>query len=151
MVADAVEPTLTVLVNWGYQDNQPIPDDPGVTRPVGLLPPASQSVDAVQQLPGALQQGMQATQSDLSSPTSALTDPDASMKSVPPVQPDLSASSLPSVPKPTIWSTRTVDMTGGNKFSPARARPAPRHLVALTRCSRWSAASVRHSAVSRTA
>jgi hypothetical protein len=55
MVADAVEPTLTVLVNWGYQDNQSIPDDPGVTRPVGLLPPASQSVDAVQQLPGALQ------------------------------------------------------------------------------------------------
>jgi hypothetical protein len=125
IVADAVEPTLTVLVNWGYQDNQPIPDDPGVTRPVGLLPPTSQTVAAVNQLPGAVQQGVQAAQTDLSSPTSALTDPDASMKSVPPVQPDLSASSLPPLPKPTIWSTKTVDMTGGNKFSPGSSKTSP--------------------------
>jgi hypothetical protein len=43
ILADALTPTLTELVNAGYQDNQPIPDDPGVTRPMGLLPPASQS------------------------------------------------------------------------------------------------------------
>jgi len=43
ILANALTPTLTELVNAGYQDNQPIPDDPGVTRPMGLLPPASQS------------------------------------------------------------------------------------------------------------
>jgi hypothetical protein len=37
----------------------------------------------------------------------------------------LSASSPPSAPKPTIWSTRTVDMTGGNKFSPGSAKTSP--------------------------
>jgi hypothetical protein len=42
ILANALTPTLTELVNARYQDNQPIPDDPGVTRPMGLLPPASQ-------------------------------------------------------------------------------------------------------------
>jgi hypothetical protein len=47
IVADALDPTLTELVNAGYQDSQPIPDDPGVTRPMGLLPPASQSAATI--------------------------------------------------------------------------------------------------------
>jgi PE-PPE domain len=104
IVADAVEPTLTELVNLGYQDSKPIPDDPGKTRPVGLLPPLSQTVSTVNQLPGAVQEGAQAAQEDLSSPSSLVTLP--------------AASSLPTVPKLTALSTTTVDMTGGNKVSP---------------------------------
>lgn len=79
ILADAIAPTLTVLVNAGYQDNQPIPDDPGVTRPAGLLPPTTQTVAAIQQLPGAVQQGVQdgtaAAQTDLASPANLVTGP----------------------------------------------------------------------------
>ncbi len=79
ILADAISPTLTVLVNAGYQDDQPIPDDPGVTRPAGLLPPTTQTVAAIQQLPGAVQQGVQdgtaAAQTDLASPANLVTGP----------------------------------------------------------------------------
>lgn len=40
VVADAVEPVATALVDAGYQDGAPIPVDPGIPRPAGLLPPA---------------------------------------------------------------------------------------------------------------
>jgi PE-PPE domain len=65
ILADALEPALTVLVDWGYQDNNPIPDDPTTTRPVGLLPSLSQDVAAVQQLAAAIGQGMVALRRDL--------------------------------------------------------------------------------------
>ncbi|WP_227999897.1 PE-PPE domain-containing protein [Mycolicibacterium sp. P1-5] len=72
IVADAVEPAATVLVNAGYQDNKPIPDDPGVQRPVGVLPPASNSETVANQLPVAVQQGTNKAQSDLPSQVPAL-------------------------------------------------------------------------------
>ena len=37
ILADAIEPAATVLVNAGYQDNTPIPTDPGVPRPAAPL------------------------------------------------------------------------------------------------------------------
>jgi hypothetical protein len=67
ILADALEPALTVLVNWGYQDNSPIPEDPTTTRPVGLLPPLSQSVASVAQFGDGLRAGLQAVKRDLSS------------------------------------------------------------------------------------
>jgi hypothetical protein len=119
VLADAVEPTLTVLVNWGYQDNSPIPQNPGVTRPAGLLPPASQTVDAANQLPGAVGQGVQAAQKDLSSPSSLVTSPLSSVTTtVGAAAGNLPSSSLPSVPKLTTPLISTVDMTGGNRVSP---------------------------------
>jgi hypothetical protein len=75
VVADAVEPTLTVLVNWGYKDNQPIPTNPGETRPMGLFPSAEENNTAIAALPGALGMGVQAAQHDLSSPSTLLTTP----------------------------------------------------------------------------
>jgi PE-PPE domain-containing protein len=72
ILADALEPALTVLVDWGYQDNNPIPDDPTVTRPVGLLPSLSQDVAAVQQLGTAIGQGMAALQRDLTPSTTSV-------------------------------------------------------------------------------
>jgi hypothetical protein len=85
VVADAVEPTLTTLVNAGYQDNKPIPDNPSQTRPVGLVPPPTQTMAAAAQLPTDVQTGVKAASQDIS-PTN---------------------------------SKSTVNMTGGNKFSPA--------------------------------
>ncbi|APE16010.1 hypothetical protein BOH72_13080 [Mycobacterium sp. WY10] len=72
VIADAVEPAATVLVNAGYRDNQPVPDDPGVQRPVGLLPPVSNTETVVKQLPVAVQQGTNKVQSDLSSSSPTL-------------------------------------------------------------------------------
>ena len=58
LVADAVEPVLTVLVNAGYKDNEPIPDDPSVPRPMGLIP-LKETITALHQLPGAVRQGIE--------------------------------------------------------------------------------------------
>ncbi len=38
LVADGIEPVLTVLVDAGYKDNKPIPDDPSVQRKMGVDP-----------------------------------------------------------------------------------------------------------------
>ena len=75
VVADAVEPVATVLVDAGYQDNKPIPDDPGVLRPVGVLPPASNNAVVAQQLPSSAQSGTNAAQHDLRSPTTIAANP----------------------------------------------------------------------------
>jgi len=125
ILADAVEPTLTVLVNAGYQDSQPIPHDPGITRPVGLLPPMAQTTAAIQQLPGALQQGVQdgtpAAQTDLASPTNLVTGPISEItktaglvtNSVPNNSPVPLAST-----NQTPLSASPFDMTTPGKFFP---------------------------------
>lgn len=77
VVADAVEPAATVLVNSGYQDNQPIPADPGVQRPVGLLPPPSNIETVAQQLPVAAQQGTTKARSNLTPPTATVPSTNA--------------------------------------------------------------------------
>jgi hypothetical protein len=73
VVADALEPTATALVNLGYQDGNSIPENPGKTQPMGLLPPTSQITQTVQALPGTVNQGAKAAQDDLSDPVAALT------------------------------------------------------------------------------
>ena len=100
MAANVVEPPLTVLVDAGYKDNSPIPSDPGVTQPVGLLPPPAHAVAAAQQLPAAVEQG-------LTSPlnTGANATPAALAKSTPP--------------------TGTIDMTGGNMVKPGSNTASP--------------------------
>ncbi|OBC17141.1 PE-PPE domain-containing protein [Mycobacterium sp. 852013-50091_SCH5140682] len=79
IVADAVEPALTDIANAGYQDNQPIPTDPTKTRPVGLLPPASDMTATLGALPGDAQAGVTkaaaTAQQDLSAPTTLVTGP----------------------------------------------------------------------------
>jgi hypothetical protein len=98
MVANVVEPPLTVLVDAGYKDNSPIPSDPGVTQPVGLLPPPAQTLAAAQQLPAAAKQGA----------TSPLSE---------------SANSTPAVLATPPGGT--IDMTGGNLVRPgSSAGPA---------------------------
>ena len=67
LVADGIEPILTVLVDAGYKDNKPIPDDPSVQRKMGLIP-VKESVTALQRLPGAVVEGVHNVQHDLSSP-----------------------------------------------------------------------------------
>ncbi len=57
LVADALEPVSTVLVNAGYKDNSPIPTDPTVTRPAALLPSAAEVAETLTALQDALTEG----------------------------------------------------------------------------------------------
>jgi hypothetical protein len=121
ILADAIEPTLTVLVNAGYQNNQPIPDDPGVTRPVGLLPPMTQTTAAIQQLPGALQQGVQdgtaAAQTDLASPANLVTGPISEITNTAGIVTNNSPVPLASTNQ-TALSASPFNMTTGGGFVP---------------------------------
>jgi hypothetical protein len=84
IVANALQPALTDLVDWGYHDNKPIPDDPGITQPVGLLPPIGQTTATLGSLPTAIQTGAQdgaaSAAADIASPTNFVTKPVAEAK-----------------------------------------------------------------------
>jgi PE-PPE domain len=123
ILADAFESTLTALVNWGYKDNKPIPDDPGVTRPVGLLPSASETATAIRQLQASVPQGARgfaaAAQQDVSSPGGLVTGPLSEVTpTAGPATGNSPAPSLTSAPSTTAQSANFVDMTTGNKVSP---------------------------------
>lgn len=64
LVADAVEPVLTVTVNAGYPDNNPV-SPPDVYTPFSLLPPPKVVGTALHQIPGAVQQGVENVKRDL--------------------------------------------------------------------------------------
>jgi hypothetical protein len=109
ILVDALQPTVTALVDWGYKDNQPIPQDPGVTRPVGLLPSASEDATAIHQLQASVPQGVRAgaaaAQQDVSSPASLVTGPVSEVRRTASI-----------VPNPFSVSTNSV---GRNKVSPS--------------------------------
>jgi hypothetical protein len=121
VIADALEPVLTVLVNSGYQDNNPIPTDPTATRPVGLLPAMAQITQTIQALPGAVQQGVQSVQNDLSSPSSLVTHPLTSTTTAT-SKINTAAGQPPNALLPTMTNTPQappkLDITVGSKFSP---------------------------------
>jgi len=78
ILAATLEPALTEIVNAGYKDNEPIPDDPTATRPMGLLPTTETST-MLANLPGAIQQGLQdgadTAQEDFADPANFITKP----------------------------------------------------------------------------
>ena len=63
----------TALVNAGYQDNKPIPDNPRVPRPAGLLPPASHNTVTAPQLPSAAQRSAGKARNANAKPSPAIT------------------------------------------------------------------------------
>ena len=126
IVADAFEPVLTVLVNAGYKDNQPIPDDPGVPRPMGLIP-VKETVTALQQLPGAVVEGVHNVQHDLSSPGDLFTtsnQPNIGTTTINNFASNPSGRSQPLVSKPS--TTNPFDIQGVQGLSPARTSRAVR-------------------------
>jgi hypothetical protein len=123
IVADAVEPALTRIVDAGYQDNQPIPVDPTQTRPVGLLPPTSDMTATLGALPGDVQAGVTkaaaTAQEDLSSPTTLVTGPlDEAGSTAKIVTGNLPTSSLSTVGLPGL--SGVSPLTSGNKSVPNR-------------------------------
>jgi hypothetical protein len=101
ILADALEPTLTELVEAGYQDGESIPEDPSVPRPMNLFPSAPQTS-------GLLQQSTEGTEEDLSSPNGALSPLNAETNDAP-------LQSLPKLPKPIELIRGPIDMTSGNR------------------------------------
>ena len=107
IVADALEPTVTELVDAGYQDGKSIPDDPTVPQP---MTPFS-SINNLSGLPGSVQTGLDAgvetAQKDLSNPGNFVTKPLAEAGKLPFI------SSLPSLN--TSSSISKLNTTGPNK------------------------------------
>lgn len=55
-LADAAEPALTAVVNWGYPDNDPLAN-PGNYEPAGLLPSAAENKRFVQDFVAGVKKG----------------------------------------------------------------------------------------------
>lgn len=109
IIADPIEPVLKVMVDAGYKDNSPIPQDPGQTRPVGLVPSAAETQTALGKLPGAVQEGAQAAAGDAPAPLAATQlSPKALVANA-----DVAPAKSP------------VDMTAGNKVAPHVGLPNP--------------------------
>jgi PE-PPE domain-containing protein len=121
IVADALDPTLTELVNAGYNDgkgipgSEAIPKDPTVTRP---MQPGS-SIGALGDVPGTLQTGLDAgektAQDDLESPPNLVTKPLGKVGTLP----VLGSLALPN----STLTTNKLSTTSGNLFAPGSKKP----------------------------
>jgi hypothetical protein len=86
IVANTLEPVVREIVDAGYKDNQPIPENPRITRPMGLLP-VSETATMVKNLPGdvvkGIQNGAATAQADFADPSNFITKPIAEFKKLP--------------------------------------------------------------------
>jgi hypothetical protein len=102
-VADVIEPALQGIVDYGYPNNEPL-SDPSTYTPAGLVPGPAQTIEAAQNLSGAIQQGL-GTLNNGSSDRQTAADP------MPKVTPKVTTPKLlvkvstKFTPKPTGGST----------------------------------------------
>jgi hypothetical protein len=115
ILADALDPTLTELVNAGYQDGEPIPADPRVPRP---MTPFS-SINNLDAVPGTLQTGLDAgvktAKDDVSNPGNFVSKPLGEVGKLP----ALGSLALPN----STLTTNKLSTTGGNLFAPGSKKP----------------------------
>jgi hypothetical protein len=122
IVADAIDPTMTQLVNAGYNDGKgmpgdpAIPADPTVTRP---MQPGS-SLSGLGGVPGSipvgLEQGVGTATQDVTNPTNFITKPLAEAGNLPGIS-SLSGLS-PSALTNSSVSSSTLKASDPNKFLP---------------------------------
>ena len=111
ILAEALEPTLTEIVNAGYDDglgvegNEAIPKDPRVPRPMGWVPPLPQTDRLADSVRQGLEDGAETAQEDFENPGNFVTKPLAEFGKLPGI------SSLPT-------SNNTFTTNGASKFSP---------------------------------
>ena len=115
ILADALDPTLTELVDAGYQDGKSIPDDPRVPQPMTPFSSLNNLDGVHSSVPVGLAKGTATAQQDLSSPTNLITKPLDEVRKLPLV------SSLP-LPNSTL-TTSKVGTTGPNKVLPNLSKP----------------------------
>jgi PE-PPE domain-containing protein len=119
IIADAIDPTMTELVDTGYNDGKgtvydpAIPKDPSVTRP---MQPGS-SLSALGGVPGSVQDGLEAgvdtAQDDVSNPTNFITKPLNEASKLP-----IISSLNPSTLTNSSVSSNTLNASDPNKFAP---------------------------------
>jgi len=127
ILADTLEPALTEIVNAGYKDNTPIPDDPTVERPLGLG--ISETTTALNNLPGAvrtgLQDGARTAAQDLAKPSNFITKPLDEFRKLPLI------STLPNSTVSTTNSTpRSADSEKTTTTTSSKQRPRPLKKIA---------------------
>jgi len=119
IIADAIDPTMTQLVDAGYNDGKGIPGDPAipadptVTRP---MQPGS-SLTGLGGVPGSipvgLQQGVGTATQDVKNPTNFITKPLGEAGSLP-----IISSLNPSTLTNSSVSSSTLNASDPNKFLP---------------------------------
>lgn len=131
IVADAIEPTLTELVNAGYndglgmEDNPAIPLDPTVERP--MKPGSSLTgLDGVpESVPTGVDAGVKTAQEDLAEPTKLVTKPVDEVGKLPVLSTladDASETLLPNLKRNTTGAASGDDESD----APAKERPGQR-------------------------
>jgi hypothetical protein len=111
ILADALDPTLTELVDAGYQDGKSIPDDPTVPQPMTPFSSLNNLGGVPGSVPVGLAKGAATAQQDLSSPTNFVTKPLDELGKLP-----LLSTLTNSLPNSTL-STHQVTTTGTNNLA----------------------------------
>jgi hypothetical protein len=111
ILADALDPTLTELVDAGYQDGKSIPDDPTVPQPMTPFSSLNNLGGVPGSVPVGLAKGAATAQQDLSSPTNFVTKPLDELGKLP-----LLSTLTNSLPNSTL-STHRVTTTGTNNLA----------------------------------
>jgi PE-PPE domain len=133
IVADALDPTLTELVNAGYNDGKGIPGSEAIpvdpTKPRPMQP--GSSLGNLGAVPGTLQTGLDASgktaKDDLESPGTFVTKPLGEAGTLPVLR-SLALPNSTVLPKPTALpnstlTTNKLSTTGGNLFAPGSNKP----------------------------
>ncbi|AQA01305.1 hypothetical protein BVC93_01400 [Mycobacterium sp. MS1601] len=123
--ADVVEPVLTVLVNASYKDNNPL-SDPSVYTPMQLFAPPKVWATAAQQLPGAIDEGLQRLREHMGAkPAAKKLEPTAAVAEEAPDEDALVAENTESTENTddaAVTQTRTV-LSSGNRGDDEDAEP----------------------------
>ncbi|OHU21804.1 PE-PPE domain-containing protein [Mycobacteroides franklinii] len=111
-VLDAIEPTLRVFIDMAYDRDT----SPGTTKPFSLFTPPKNIVDAVNKLPGAIEEGAHNFESGLSggvpkqpAPTEKPANPPAPQTDTPKSAPPAAQTPAPEAPKPPVLTLTTVE------------------------------------------
>jgi PE-PPE domain len=122
IIADAIDPTMTQLVNAGYNDGKGLPGDPAIpanpaiTRPMQPGSSLTGLGGVPASIPAGLEQGVGTATQDITNPTNFITKPLGEVGSLPGIS---SLSGLaPSTLTNSSVSSSTLNASDPNKFLP---------------------------------
>lgn len=111
-VLDAIEPTLRVFIDMAYDRDT----SPGTTKPFSLFTPPKNIVDAVNKLPGAIEEGAHNFENGLSggvpkqpAPTEKPANPPSPQADTPKAAPPAAQTPASEAPKPPVLTLTTAE------------------------------------------
>ncbi|MDH6243527.1 hypothetical protein M2432_001162 [Mycobacterium sp. OTB74] len=123
-VLDAIEPTLRVLIDMGYTDRQNL--NPATPTPFSLFTPAAKVNEAINELPGAINQGVANFTHDIQSLSSITPAPATNPESTAAKKPALTVApkqGLTQKPTPKAVALQPI------KTDDPKQKPLGRHLI----------------------